>query len=1268
MKKAYIKDILRSLRGNAKRLLAIMIITALGVGVFTGISAACEDMYLSADRFYDEQNLFDIQVQSTYGLTADDLTALSRVDGIELADGVFSKNVTVAVGGEDRTATLTTLDKKEINKPYIEKGRLPKKSGEIAVTRKYSEAADKHIGDTLTVSESTASTDANQSASDTDAASAGSDTEAKDSSDTDGTTDTDGIADTDAADTDEGGTLRTTTFTITGIVLDPQDTDNQDSPTAFRSSGASDYAFFILPADIDSGIYTSVYLTLDGARALPCYSDAYEDKVESMVKKIEGTIKDQREQARYDDILADAKGEISSQEDKANETLDEAQDKLDTARGQIEDGKKQLADAKQELADQEAAANEEFASARDEIASGRAQLADQEATLTEGEQSLADGQAELDAAAAELTQKKSETLETLDATEKDLTDKQESLNQAKTAQASALSGYQAQFGEHWPGDAWQTLVSAAANQTGQALANNPDAEPDSAAIAAATTDEQQALAGALTTALTALAAPSAGNPASAGSSPDDSASANSSSGDPASANSSSDDPASADSSPAGSSPADSAPAESSLAAPALDANTLIPQIIESGIATGITDASLSAVTSGIETFNTSKAEATTQLADAEAEIERGRESLAEKAQELADGRTQLEAAKAELDTNEQTLNEKEADTKDQLAAAKAELADKEKELAENEAKLNDEESTFKEKKQEADDEITDAYAHLDDIDMTQWYVFDRSSIGSYSGLDSDVDSINNIGKLFPFIFVLVAVLISLTTMTRMVEADRGLIGTYKGLGYSDAAISMKYLFFAVLTSLLGCILGLVVGFILLPKFLLWILGQMYALPKLYLFYRSMSAVIGCVIFIVGIIGATYLGLYKELLETPASLMRPRAPKSGSRILLERLTPVWKRLKFLNKVTARNLFRYKKRLLMTLAGIMGCTALVVSGYCIKDSVSYLRDGQYKNVVKYDVMAVADSDDNDQLTGLFQRDEIKESLNVQISNVKLFEKDGSSESVQLMVLPDKADLSPYINTANLRGKKATLTNDGVLLTQNAAVILSIDKGEEITVQEMNLDQGKVKVNDIVENYLGNTVYMTQSLYEKLYDTYAPNAVLANFSGSVKDPDAYGQTLLNQTYIRSSVNVAHTIANFSSDFAIVNSVVYVLILFAALLAFTVLFTLCATNISERIRELGTLKVLGFYDNEVHAYINKETLILTLIGVLLGLPGGYLLGSFIIHTLKMPSIHFVVSIRPLSYLLSAVISFSFAVIVSLMTYRAIDRVDMVESLKSVE
>lgn len=549
-----------------------------------------------------------------------------------------------------------------------------------------------------------------------------------------------------------------------------------------------------------------------------------------------------------------------------------------------------------------------------------------------------------------------------------------------------------------------------------------------------------------------------------------------------------------------------------------------------------------------------------------------------------------------------------------------------------------------------------------------WYVQDRTSLDSYSSMVNDLSSIEAVGKVFPVIFLLVAVLMSLTSMTRMVEEERGLIGTYKALGFSNGAIYRKYLLFATMASLLGGLLGDVFGFVLMPKFISLVLEELYTVPHYELRFDLVYGVGGVLLFLVAIVGATALACRSELRQMPASLMRPKAPRAGSRVFLERLPVIWNRLKFLNKVTVRNLFRYKKRLFMTVGGIMGCTALILCGFAIKDSIDRLGPRQYQEVFRYDLMAVAQETQHGTLVEQLAADgKAEDYLDVRVDSVKLLNSSGDAEKMQLMAFPDGAATGEYIRLENLDGKLIEPEGEGVLLTQNAARILGVKAGDSLTLEDMGLKQHQVTISHVVKNYLGNSVYVPQKQYESLFGGYAPNGVLAHLPAlSGQEQAAYAERLLDNDAVLSAVSTAALLEEYGFD--LMNAVLLLIIVMAGGLAFVVLFTLSNTNISERNRELATIKVLGFYDKEVHQYVNKETLLLTAAGILIGLPVGRFISGFLTVALNMPSIHFAVYVKPVSYLMTAALTFCFAVAVNWITNRTLNRIVMVEALKSVE
>ena len=561
-----------------------------------------------------------------------------------------------------------------------------------------------------------------------------------------------------------------------------------------------------------------------------------------------------------------------------------------------------------------------------------------------------------------------------------------------------------------------------------------------------------------------------------------------------------------------------------------------------------------------------------------------------------------------------------------------------------------------------------AYVDTSSIEHPKWYIQDRSSLSSYSNIESDAASIEAVGTAFPIVFFTVAILIALTTITRMVEEERLLIGTYKALGFRNIEIMKKYLLYAGSACLLGGIIGDIGGFLLLPKFVFSIFQTLYLLPNYRLQFDAWYGIGGIALFTGGILIAVWIAVHGELKHMPAILMRPKAPRTGARVLLERIRPLWRNLTFLNKVTARNLFRYKKRMLMTVFGIMGCSALVLCAMAINDSVSALIPRQYEHIYRYDLMVM--KDDEHVYQSLSRDDEVSECLALLVDNATIKSSGHKEERVQLMVFPEQADVASYLSLEDLDGDPVTLEEGDVFVTQNASQVLDFSVKDTIRVQNSDLMEKRVKVTGIVQNYLGNTIYMSENTYESLFGSYRENAVLANFRGNISEQqkDSYVQKLEDRDGVLSVVSTSSMQDAFETSFSLITSVVYLILAMAAALAFVVLFTLSTTNISERVRELATIKVLGFHDKEVHSYVNKETLLLTFLGILAGLPAGTILAQSLTYVLNMPSIHFAVTIHPISYLYTVILSFGFAVIVNLITNRVLNNIDMVESLKSMD
>lgn len=670
--------------------------------------------------------------------------------------------------------------------------------------------------------------------------------------------------------------------------------------------------------------------------------------------------------------------------------------------------------------------------------------------------------------------------------------------------------------------------------------------------------------------------------------------------------------------------------------------------------------------------DTVRSDALAAVDEAQAEAD---QSFAEAEQQMADAQAQIDAGmqavadnRAALDAQAVNYDYMDADSQAQIDAGYESIAASESELQASQAQLDEERASFEQERSDAQAEIDEARADAEGLEAT-WYVQNRMSLGGYASIDSDASSIETIAAVLPVIFLIVAVLVSLTTGMRMVEEQRGLIGIYKALGYSKARIMGKYVIYMLAASLIGSIVGDLLGFFALPAFLFGIFRSMYILPEFSFFFDGAYAFGGIALFVVAIVGATAIACNRDLRQVPAVLMRPKAPKAGKRILLERVGPLWKSMGFLNKVTARNIFRYKARFLMTVFGILGCTMLLVCGFAIKNTVDSLASRQYDDVYGYGLMAVVSPDDLvDVQAGLEGSDEVDSLMALFVDNATVTNEDEKT-SMQLFVVPEGESLVGYIDLRDDGdGSTVDLPAEGVVITDNAARLLGVEQGSTVEVRDSMLDQVYLPVAEVVTNYLGNALYMSQEAYEEAFGPMKTNALLAVLTGDGEEQIAFADALGEDDRYRSITSVAQLKADFSSAFALIDGIVYIVIVLAAGLAFVVLFTLSTTNIAERQRELATLKVLGFRRGEVHRYVNKETMLLTLVGVLLGLPAGYLLSYSFKFLLKLPAINFATYVSPWTYLIAAAITFVFAFAVSLITNRMLDRINMVEALKSPE
>lgn len=670
---------------------------------------------------------------------------------------------------------------------------------------------------------------------------------------------------------------------------------------------------------------------------------------------------------------------------------------------------------------------------------------------------------------------------------------------------------------------------------------------------------------------------------------------------------------------------------------------------------------LSDLNSNIKEIESNKNKINNELSSAEKELNKTKKALDSAKKEIDNGYKELEKGKKELSSRESSLN-------NQFAKAEKEIEDGKKEIEDAKETLEKEEKKFNEEIKDAEKEIEDAKEDIEGIKEGKWYIFDREDDTGFSSFIDSINSMNNIATLFPIIFYLVAILISSTSMSRMVEEERGDIGTLKALGYSNLRIINKYIAYSLLSTVLGGIIGMFIGFILIPTVVWENYSIIYYLPEFYPKLRFSYGILGTVIAVICITGSTVHSAYKELKDEPSTLMRPKAPKMGKKVILEKIPFIWKRLNFSSKTTVRNVFRYKKRALMTIIGISGCTALILAGFGLRDSIKDIAEYQYGRVFEYDLVVSLNKED-EELVNLVKDSDIVESVSLTDSLSGSISAEGIKRDASIIVVENTED---FKNIANLRdidsGNIIDLSNEGVLISDKLASLLEIEKGENITLTDSDNNEFEYKVLGIVENYIGHYVYINKDLYESKENDFNINTLFIKYKEGNNDNEAFEEMLLDDNSVTSITVVENSLEHVRDLLKSLDLVVMILIVSSALLAFVVLYNLANVNISERVREIATLKVLGFYDKEVDNYINRESIILTCIGIAIGLIAGVFLTGFVISTCETENMRFARNILLHSYIYSILITSVFSIIVNFATHFVLKKINMVESLKSIE
>ena len=1292
-----ITDALREIRNTFSRFLSLLVLSALAVCFLAGLRATAPDMKKSADLYFDQQNLMDLHVLSTLGLTDKDAEALAQQPGVAAVERAYTVDAVVHLTDNDYIVkVLSFTEDPGINAPRLVEGRLPQNARECLVEPLLLEETGLQLGDTLTL---------------------------------------------DTGDGDYADALRTEAFTIVGTADSPLYVGTDRGTSSLGTGKVS--AFVLLPLSAFSmETYTDFYLLAEGTESLLCYDDAYTDRIDSLTDSLEA-FADQRARLRGEEVigeaneqLAEAEQELADAQAEAEQELSDAWAELADARAELDDGWAEYHDGVRELQDQ-------VAEAEQEISDGQTELDDALVELNDNEQKLTDARAELDDGWQEYYDGRRDYEDGLDEYEDGYAQYEDGLEQYEDGLAEYRAG--------------QRRLSSALDQLndGEAQYSAGKSQFDQFAQQLWTAAIQAGLAGGYPS-VDALLSAAAGGNAEAGNVlaavmagiheqlntqiRELEATLSGLNGElekatqavaalPGQITALEEQISQAEE--AGASEEELAALRASLAELNNNLSTAresIPQLTagisqaQSGLANlqaqvAQIPADGAAVIASYQTLLASRRElddgwdeyydgmaqlraAKRELDDAKAVLDETEEELADGWTELEDARRQLEDAYQELQDGEQELSDGRAELDDgwqdyydglqeledarqtlaeETADAQAELSDARAELNDGETAYTDGLAEYEDGKAEAENKIADARKELEqarrdieDIEECEWYLLGRNTNTGYVSYSMDADRMGNLASVFPLIFFLVAALVCLTTMTRMVEEQRVTIGGLKALGYSKGIIAVKYVGYGFLASTVGALLGLAVGLTLLPWIICNAWNIIYTLGPIQYGLEPVTSAVACLAAI-GTVTLSALGAcFSTLAAVPAQLMRPKAPPAGKRVLLERLPFLWRQLSFNYKITIRNLFRYQRRFWMTVIGIGGCAALIVTAFGLRGSIFDIMDKQFEEIYGYTAqIGLVDKVTPGELrevTQALDEDPLAEGWLVCCSASMTAETDAYTVDCTVQVFPDQASMAPFIHLRHRTDDEpVTLSDDGVVLTEKLASLLDVQPGDTITLDGDS--RVEVRVADVTEHYIQHYVYMTDAYYETVFGTEPrQNLVLADYP--VEDPAAEDleRELVGLDGVTSLTRMEDTREIYGSSLESVDYAVILIIVCAAALAFVVLYNLTNINITERMRELATLKVLGFYDGELSAYIYRENVILTVFGVAMGMVMGKLLHQWLILTVEIDMLMFGRQLSLSSYAYAVVLTVLFSLLVNLAAHRKLKKLDMVESLKTVE
>ena len=1269
-KKALWKDIWIEIGKSKARFLALLAIITLGVAFFAGIKAAGPDMLDTANQYYEDNNLYDLKVLSTYGLEEADIAILDETADLSVHP---MRTVDIEMEGSDFLVKVFPLQSgaDPVNAYALVDGRLPETSGEVALDAKQNLSSTYQIGDTITFRHE---------------------------------------SDEDLSDEEKENriSLKEQEYTVVGFVYSPMYIETIMRGSTNVGKGSLD-AFVVVPeSDILGSIYTEAYLTMAPTVAETGYTDAYDEQVDRLADEVELALNG-RPLERINEIRAEGQRKIRDAEDELQEGKDklaEAEQELQDARQQLDDGTALYEENRQLFLDEIAQAESTLTASQAEIDAGMAEYRAGLATYLENKALYDEAKVAWEAQKKAL-QGQNDSDASLDALLASLPDTPEGREIAELAQM-LLDGQAeveaTQSSLEMKALELQERAAALASKGELLLAEQMSLEADAAAY-------QKELA-IFTADMTAFQTEKAIKQAefSTRQAAIDSERAALEELDPET------DPSVAERLTALDEEQAALDAErAALAQAETELTVRQSELEQEGASLSTRQEALTAAAAAFQAERASEEAALLEeqrllesagnelaargeelldqqqlleekiaafMADAEAQIAAADAQFAEQGIALENGRLELASAFSQLEDGQIQINNGWSELESQRVSGEQALGEAWQEIQQGEAAYQEGLVTFTAERVDAEIEIADgerqvaeAKQALADLIEPVYYVTDRSGNPGYQEYRDNADRISAIAEIFPVFFFLIAALVSFTTMARMVDEQRQQMGTLKGLGYSDFDIAKKYLIYAAIACIVGTSLGLVAGYNIFPAVIFDAYGSMYSLPSVKITYYLSYALISIAIAMLCTIGPAAWAAHTSLRENPAMMMRPKAPKNGKRVLLERVTFIWDRLSFNSKITVRNLMRYKARNMMTILGVAGCTALILTGYGIKNSISGLADTQFNDVMRYNAITAMRPEASAEEIASYDElvaatPEITDHLKVVQESYKLDKKGVNLQNVTVFAPLESENLPDFVSLRDrITQEPIALTDEGAVISEKLANLADVGPGDSIEIRNDEMQTYQIPIQAVTENYVNHYIYLTPSLYEEIFIQAAePTTDLLLFDEPESWERSFGSEVMGEQAVALVTFINSVDRSFAETLGSLDVVTLVLIVSAASLAFVVLYSLTNINVSERIRELSTIKVLGFYDVEVSMYIYRESLVLTLLGILFGFVLGKILSTVVLKMVEIDFMMFPPTIMPISYLYAGLLSLLFSSVVMLIMHRKLKQVDMIEALKSVE